>query len=139
MIKTWLFAILKYVAPIFLLAIPAMIIYGFISPWYVSKEALSKYENNLVLLIGFRNESGSVGGKPFDRKSRTYLIIDDDLQSKTLTVFAEFDKFNKIEEENGGLLMFVVWYLILTVITGYFWLKPNNRPTASDARNRAVE
>lgn len=131
--KTWFFTTLKFVPIFALVAIPATIVYGFISPWGVSKEALSKYENNLVLLVGFKNKSGSVGGKSFDRKSKTYIIVDDNLQSRTITIFAEFDKFHKVEEEEGGLLMLVVWYLVFIIISWYFWLMPHNKQRNADS------
>lgn len=133
MIKSWFLAVFKYVPPIFLVLIPAMIIYGFSTQWHISKDVLSKYENSFILFVGFKKESGFVGDRTFDRQSRAYLIIDDNLQSKTVTIYAEFGEFHEVHEEEGGLLTFIISYLFLIVVTWFFWVRPHNKslqPTA---------
>jgi hypothetical protein len=139
MVKAWFIAVLKYASPFFLVIIPVMIVYGFISPWDVSEGALSKYENGLALFVGFNKETGSYNGRPFDRQSRSYIVIDNNLHSKSVTVYAEFDKFREVKEEEGGLLVFVLTYLSLMLTTWYFWVKPHNKSLKEmDRANRAA-
>ncbi|OUR70771.1 hypothetical protein A9Q78_11770 [Methylophaga sp. 41_12_T18] len=127
MIKSWFLAVCKYVPPIFLVLIPAMIIYGLSTQWIISKDVLSKYESSFILFVGFKKESGFVGGRTFERESRNYLIIGDNLQSKTVTIYAEFGELHKVKEEEGGLLTFIISYLLLIVVTWFFWLRPHNK------------
>ncbi len=133
MIKTWFLGILKSVSIIFVIAFPAIIIYGYFSPWDVSEKTLSKYENNIILLVGIKHKIGSVNGVTFDRKSRTYIIVDEKFNSRTITVFAEFDVFINAEVKEGGLLKAVLWYLVIIVIFWYFWLTPHNKQRNADS------
>ena len=138
MIKKVLVAALKYGAPLFLVALPAVAIYGEISPWEKSEEVLAKYSEGATILIGLRYQSGNKGGKLYSTQSRTYINIEGiPPKSKTIVVSVSADGRTEINERDGGLVTLVATYLFLMFVTWWFWFGPekntHNKSSESDA------
>ena len=118
MFKKWLKAVFKFVPPIFLVFIPATAIYGSIAPWDLSANALSKYPGQHSLLVGF----SSVRSKNSWSQTNTYLVIGPGFTtSKTIEVSADSNGKLEVKESEGGLLQFIITYVILILITWFSW------------------
>ena len=122
-------------APLSLVLLPAMAIYGQVNPWQPAIEALKHYDQNINILIGANYHfSGD-----YESQNRTYLLFSpNSLSSKT--IFIETDNVGKyiVTESDGGLITVILVYVILILLTWWFWFKPkthNNTLNQTGANN----
>jgi hypothetical protein len=120
-IKKFVIFVLKYVSPLFLMLVPLVAIYGLINPWPPSAAVLSKYPGSLALLSGMQSHyNGS-----YKKNSKTYLIVTTDIfASKTVKVTVDSNGLFEVKENEGGLFFMLTTYLLLTVLTWWFWFRP---------------
>jgi hypothetical protein len=128
--EKYLYKILKYGSPLVLVIAPLLMLYGFIFPWVPAQDELSKYNDKLILLIGVELKN--------DKQGKSYLIIDNEINSKTVNIYSYKDGTIEVSKSNGGLLLIFVFYIIIILLTCWFWLWPHNKPLKNEtAQNTA--
>lgn len=128
-IKKFVFFVLKYASPLFLILVPLLAIYGLLNPWPQSEVALSKHPDSIVLLSGFQsNYSGS-----YEKHSKTYLVIKTNpISSYTVKITTDTQGLHEVNQHEGGLLIILFTYTLLIAITWWFWFKRKTLNNSSD-------
>ncbi len=123
------YRVLKYCSPLIVLLGPALVLYGFVNPWEAAEPELSKYKGDVVLLIGI--------GRTSNHQNKSYLVIDDNIRSKTIDIYKSENGSVRVEEKKGGLMLVVVFQLVFVAIACWLWFFPHNKALQSSASGGA--
>ena len=121
MIKQLVLTLAKYMSPLFAILIPVVMLYGVIYPWPEANDALSKYQNEYILLIGGKSEYT----QSYESHQNKYLILQPSiLSSKTVLVTVDSTKKKEVVVAEGGFLSILIVYVVLLLLIWWFWFKP---------------
>jgi len=111
---------LRFAAPIFLVVMPCVVIYGFINPWPPSQELLSKYPDSIVLLSALsHNQLGD-----YVAHSKSYVLINPhNFSSHSVKLSIDSNGHKEIEEQEGGFLLMLASYLFFIATTWWSWFR----------------
>ena len=130
MINKFILTTAKYVAPIFVVIVPVVILYGHFYPWLESKDALSKYSNDYALLVG----QVGMSSLSYEKLQKTYIVLQPDkLASITVTVTVDSNGKREVNTQEGGFLYVLFTYILLLLITWWFWFRPKTHNTRLQA------
>jgi hypothetical protein len=94
-----------FLLPICLLGPPLLGLYGALSPWQPSEEALSTQAGRTKLLVGISYRGGSTQDGPYARRARTYAFLPEGLRRlETVSVVQENGKV-RTEVQHLGLVV----------------------------------
>lgn len=121
MLKGLLLLFIKYAPPVFVVLIPALIVYGSLNPWPPAKEAILDQPNEVAFLIG---SSSSYKGD-YEKHTKSYLVLNtDEVTSEVVSLTIDTDGFREIKKREGELLNLLFVYSLFLLATWWFWIKP---------------
>ena len=127
-LKKMFYWLIKICAPLTLILIPAVALYGTISAWMPAASTLAKYQSETPIMVGF-NESRKqtwIDGTWHDSSysERQYILFPSVLhQPKVLSIQQNADKTLIVTQSEYGFIYIVVWYLLCLIATWFLWFR----------------
>jgi len=120
----WLRLLLKYGMPGALVLVPLIALFGFFIPWQAASEPLSRYSGQSSITIGVSYRGHASSNESSQVISRSYLLFP---SAKVVLVQRKNDDAPTIEEQEYGLVLYVLWFIVCAVGTWWFWIHPRSR------------
>jgi Na+/H+ antiporter NhaC len=122
MLKKWLVLVFRYAAPLLIVVFVVMAVYDKISPWEHAESVLKQYPESFSFLVGCNSKSHNRDGRWYKYEEKTYLVVKNDF-SKSQTVKVSINTDGEVREilSDGGLVTFIVTFLLLVLIIWFSW------------------
>ena len=130
-VKKFVFIVLKYASPLFLVLVPMVAIYGFMVPWPPIESELAKHPDSIAILSGV--SAHYQGG--YEKVTKSYLLVSPKaLESRSLSLTIDSKGLRELHQEEGGFITMVISYGFLAFCTYWFWVRrAHNKSAQSDA------
>ena len=134
-----LFWILKIGSLLILAVLPAIMLYGFLSPWQIASSILANYAPETPILVGV-SMSGSYNfssGKTHDDrvKEQHYILFPSVLKDHQIIRIAQTSEGSIVIMRDKYRLFYLLGgYLFFMIVTWFLWIKPRIK-VAKKVRN----
>lgn len=135
-----LYWLIKIGAPIVVILLPGVALYGSFSSWEPASSALEKYKPERPIMVGFAMakryslRDGAMRNESY--RKRTYVLLPSTIRTfKTISVRKNADRSIVVTENRFGFPFLLVTYLACMVATWFFWFR---RPITKNGRQRKV-
>jgi hypothetical protein len=120
--------LIKIGAPLTLLLLPAVMLYGSFSTWEPAAAVLASYNSQTSIMIGFVkvSEHSWQAGKMYDPSytERTYILFPSVIRHpKTISIRQYADNSVQANENKYGFVPLFIWYLLCLVATWFLWIR----------------
>jgi hypothetical protein len=116
--------LLKFGPPAYLLLVPIMALYGWLSPWPVAEAELTSSAGQVSVLVGASYRKRVTSDETTESRSRTYVSLPSALlEPKTVTIEQVNDGMPVVSESRFGALFMLVWMLACGFGTWWFWFR----------------
>jgi hypothetical protein len=123
-------AILKFGMPLSLLLVPALAIYGSLTPWPPIQSALDRYAGQTPLLVGASYQARYTDTGNTVSASRSYVMIPSVFSDPKLVTFSQHNQGQVVvAQSRSGLFFLIGWWVLCLLGIWWFWLRrvpPNN-------------
>lgn len=122
--------LLKFGMPAYLLLVPVVAVYDWMSPWPPASTGLAQYSDQSAILVGASYQSRYSTQSQYVRSSRSYIIVPSVLDDPKIVTFAqENGQATTAVESRSGFWFLLAWLFACGIGTWWLWFRrvpPNN-------------
>lgn len=117
--------LLKLAFPSYIVLLPIVAIYGHVTSWGPAEQALSVYQDQFPLMVGFRYRGFKNQQGTRDYISRSYILLPSVFSEPKTVKISQVNNEEPIVTTNRyGFLLVVGWLVICILGTWWFWFRP---------------
>jgi len=122
--RTLLRVLLKFGMPAYLLLVPVLAVYGWLSPWPPASAGLRQFSGQSSILVGLSYEARHSAQSSYVRSSRSYMLFPSVLNDPKIVSFVQENgaAVTTIESRSGFWLL-LGWLIACGVGTWWFWFR----------------
>lgn len=126
--KKMFYWLIKIGAPLTVILLPLVAIYGTIISWAPASPILAKYESETPIMVGFSegHQQAWIDGIVHDNSfsERQYILFPSVFaHPKIITIHQKADKTLTTSESALGFIYMVVWYIFCLGATWFLWFR----------------
>jgi hypothetical protein len=128
--------VMKYGFPLYFIVLPALAVYGALSP-RASAEMLRLQEpGQTPVLIGYSYRSRSTLGGSTSIESHSYLLVPQVVSRPKVVTILQTDRLTPVREDSiGGFIQLLLGLIVSAVGTWWFWFRRNpGRPPNNSSK-----
>jgi hypothetical protein len=127
--KKMFYWLIKIGAPLTVILIPAVALYGTMIGWMPASPTLAKFQPETPIMIGFSesHKQSWIDGTWYDNSysQRQYILFPSVFRHpKIISIRQNAGKTLIVTESEYGFIYAVVWYLLCLIATWFFWFRP---------------
>lgn len=120
--------LIKFGAPLTLILIPAVAMYGMIKTWTPAADTLAKYQSETPIMVGFSegDEQTWINGTWHDNSysERQYILFPSVLhQPNIISIRQNADESISVSEIPYGFFYIIIWSLFCLIATWFLWFR----------------
>ena len=114
--------LIKFGAPLSLLLIPVVAVYGWIMPWHAIQPELERYAGQTPILVGASYRANYTNYGSTALESRSYIMVPSVFGTPRLVTFAQVNHGPvTVTQSATGLVLIAGWWMLCGFCTWWFW------------------